>query len=221
MKSLLTLTCCIMCAFHLPMAQSINWFTPYQDKDKILYLNVGYDFGLTTQVGFGQRINAFSPLWLTIDLSTPMGRNIMDDFKSRIGGQLQLFHKYDFALSIRTYGNIRRHQTDFVRMYGFGSEISGVVSYCRAKWHAELKLGFDKSIVTHIEHSTKIQENYPQLSNGWFIPSGGHWFYGVLASRSVGTGLQLSLDLGITNAQGSDQNALLPRYVQLGMVKML
>ena len=57
-----------------------------------------------------------------------------------------------------------------------------------------------------------------EISNGWFIPSGGHFFYGIQGSKTIGSRFEISLRAGATNAQFKDKNPLLPYYVQLGLI---
>ena len=77
----------------LTTAQGINWKNSTSQSQHMVYLNFGYDFAMTTQIGYGYQPNTISPIWLTIDYSIPMGNQITDDFKSRLGGQIALFEK--------------------------------------------------------------------------------------------------------------------------------
>ena len=55
--------------------------------------------------------------------------------------------------------------------------------------------------------------------DGWHIPSGGDFFYGIQAGKSIGQTLSISLRLGVTDAQGKDENALIPKYAMIGLNK--
>lgn len=210
---------CITLTSTILHAQSINWTTPNTETSHMAYLNLGYDFGVTTQIGYGYKIETFNPLWLTVDYAMPMGKKLTDDFKIRVGGDLLIYETKGFAVSAALYGNFKRHETSFIRMAGFGSDISTTVGYYKPKWHIQGELGFSKSIINHLKHSEQIQENYDAIKDGWFLPSGGHWFYGIQFGKTIGQQFLLSLDLGVTNAQGKDVNALLPIYAKLGVTK--
>lgn len=198
--------------------QNINWSSINDQQKTLTYLNFGYDFGVTTQIGYGKKIDAFRPIVWTADFSFPKGKNLIDDFKGRLGGQLSIFKKNDFILSAKLYGTFKRHQTELVRMVNFGSEMSAIMGYYKPTWHLAGELGFDKSIISELKHSEEMVNNFPSITNGWFIPSGGHFYYGIQASKTIGTHFELSLRAGATNAQKNDENALLPIYTQFGLI---
>lgn len=206
-----------MCV-HFSYAQNINWSSKNDHQQPLTYLNFGYDFGVTTQIGYGKKVDAFRPIVWTIDYSFPKGKDIVDDFKVRLGGQISIYEENNFVLSAKIYGNLRRHQTKLVRMISFGSEMAGVLGYYKPTWHLAGEFGFDKSIITELKHSEIMQDNYPEIVNGWFIPSGGHFYYGIQGSKTIGNRFEVSLRLGATNAESDDENALLPVYTQLGLI---
>jgi hypothetical protein len=57
---------------------------------------------------------------------------------------------------------------------------------------------------------------YPAIKDGWYVPSGGNYYYGIQGSKTIGESFDLSLRLGATNAQDDDEDAVLPFYLQLG-----
>ncbi len=199
-------------------AQNINWSTINDQQKTITYLNFGYDFGATTQIGYGKQVDGFRPMVWTVDYSFPKGKNLVDDFKVRLGGQLSIFEKNNFTLSAKVYGIFRHHQTKLVRMVNFGSEMSAIMGYYKPTWHLAGEFGFDKSIITELKHTEEMLRNFPSIRDGWVIPSGGHFYYGIQGSKTIGNHFELSLRAGATNAQNNDENALLPIYAQLGLV---
>ncbi len=215
MKYLITIIAFIN--ISLVHSQNINWTAGSELPKQMIYNNFGYDFGMTIQLGYASRLNTKRPILLAADLSLPMGKNSVDDFKLRVGGQVLLHRRNDFSLSAKAYGSLRRHETTLVRMHSFGSEIGLLFGYNQPSWHLAAEAGFDKSIITHLEHSARLQENYKDISNGWFIPSGGNFYYGFQASRKMGKRFELSLRLGATRAQKKDENALLPYYGQIAL----
>ncbi len=198
--------------------QNINWQSINDNQKSIAYLNYGYDFGMTAQIGYGYKLDAFRPIFLTADYSFPMGEDLYDDFKVRLGGQISVLEKNNFILSAKVYGIFRRHQTSLVRMVNFGAELSALAGYYKPTWHIAAEFGFDKSIITNLKHSDIMRDNFATITDGWFIPSGGHFFYGIQGSKTLGKSLEISLRAGATNAQSNDENALLPYFTQLGFV---
>ena len=218
MKNLIRTTIIIMLSTVFGFAQNINWQSLEEDKSGLVYLNFGYDFGMSTQVGIGHKIETFLPIVLTADYSFPAGKNIADDFKIRLGGQLQLFEYKNFVFSTKLLGTFKRHETDLVRMASFGSDFSAIAGFYKAKWHVAAEVGFDKTISNNLKHSKFLRDNYPDIKDGWYIPTGGNWYYGVQGSKTFGNRLEGSIRIGVTNAEKKDENALLPYYTQLGLV---
>ena len=199
-------------------AQNINWQSLNIEQKSLGYLNAGYDFGMTTQIGYGYKLDAFRPILLTADYSFPMGEDLIDDFKIKLGGQIAIFEKNNFIASAKFYGIFRRHQTNLVRMLSFGAELSALAGYYQPTWHIAGEFGFDKSIITHLTHSDVFRDNFPIITDGWYIPSGGHLYYGIQGSKTLNKSFELSLRAGATNAQVNDENAPLPYYTQIGLV---
>lgn len=199
-------------------AQNINWATLNENQQDLVYLNFGYDFGMTTQLGYGYRLNSSRSILLTADYSFPAGKNLVDDFKIRIGGQVEILRRDALIMSAKVYGLFRRHETTLVKMSSFGSESSVLLGYYKSKWHIAGEFGFDKSGATKLKHSNAIIENVPTIKDGWYTSTAGHFFYGIQGSKSIRDRIDLSLRIGATNAQGKDQNPLLPFYGQIGFL---
>jgi len=202
---------------HFSNAQNINWTSLEKNQNDQIYLNFGYDFGLTTQLGYGHQLNMNRPIIITADYSFPMGKNLVDDFKIRLGGQISIFQKEEFVLSAKAYGIFRRHETKLVRMINFGSELAAIFGYYKQSWHIAAEFGFDKAISTHLKHSSVMEENYPAITNGWFEATGGNFIFGIQMSKRMRKKFEVSLRLGATSAQAKDENAILPYYAQLGI----
>lgn len=217
MKKLIA-TIILLANLNFAFAQNINWQTINENQKEIVYLNFGYDFGMTTQLGYGYLLNTSKQILLTADYSFPMGNDLFDDFKIRLGGQMPVFKKNNFVVSVKLLGITRRHETSLVRMYGFGSEFSILGGIYKPKWHLAGELGFDKSIITHLKHTDQMRDNFPEIIDAWFIPSGGQFYYGIQGSKTIRQHLELSLRLGAINAQSDDENPLLPFYGQLGFI---
>ena len=49
------------------------------------------------------------------------------------------------------------------------------------------------------------------------MPSGGNYYYGIQAGKTLGETYTLSLRVGMTDAQFHDEDALVPYYVQVGL----
>ncbi len=219
MKKTVIIAILFIATIKVSYAQNINWRSLDEDNQNLIYLNVGYDFGVTTQIGYARTLNSFKPILLSIDYSFPMGENLIDDFKVRFGGQIEIFEKNGFSASAKIYGNFRRYESELVRIASFGSELSILAGYYKTTWHIAGEFGFDKSITSHLKNSDIMRDNYPDIKDGWYIPSGGNFFYGIQGSKKIGKTLDISLRAGLTNAQGKHEDAILPYYIQIGLNK--
>jgi len=215
MKNLITIF--ILTITSSAFAQQLNWSSTNEDTKSLTYLNFGYDFGVTTQVGYAHKLDVFRPMILTADYSFPMGKTIIDDFKFRIGGQLSIVERNNFVASAKLYGILRRHQTNLVRIANVGAEAAVMLGYYKDKWHIAAEFGLDKAISSHLKHTELFQENYADVSDGWFVPTAGNFYYGIQASRTLGNKMELSIRIGATDAESTTADALLPYYAQLGL----
>lgn len=200
----------------LSFGQNINWSTMNEDQKSLVYLNFGYEFGITTQIGYVYQLNSFRPILLTADYSFPMGKYLIDDFKVRLGVQIPIHEINNFMISAKIYSITRKHKTSLVSMTSFGSEIVAIAGYYKPTWHVAGEFGFDKSISTYLKHTDLMKENFPFIKDGWIIFSGGHFYFGINGSKTIKDKFEITLRVGGTNAQGKDENALLPFYTQLG-----
>src|SRR4051812_3694201 len=91
-------------------AQNINWRYFDKGSQNIVQLNVGYDFGFTTQVGFSRTVLLYKPVSFGIDFSLPMGSMLFDDFKIRFGGQMEIVEADGFSFLVKIASNFRRYQ---------------------------------------------------------------------------------------------------------------
>ena len=217
MKTIILAVTILLFAASQGHAQNINWRALDGEPQNIIQLNVGYDFGFTTQIGVYRRMLFYRPILFGVDCSLQMGSTLVDDFKVRIGGQVQLVDWEGFSFAAKVVSNFRRFQNDFVRSVGFGADFAGVAGYYAETWHAAGEFGFDKAVTTNLIHSDVMKSYYPAIRDGWYVPTGGHYYYGVQAGKTLTDRLDLGLRIGETRAQFDDYNAAIPYYLQLGL----
>lgn len=207
---------CFITAFS-SYAQTINWASLRTEQKHIANINISADYALTYGVGYAYQLKSRLPVVLNTEYSFPSGNNISDDFKTKIGGQVNLFQTGNFRFSSKVQGVFRRHETSYARLLNFGSDISGTVGYYKSKWFVAGELGFDKAIVTHFKHSDLFRENYPGVKDGWYEPStGGNFYYGMQAGYSKSR-FDIYLKAGKLVEQDFKTEPLLPFYAQLGI----
>ena len=205
----------ILVSFSTAFGQTINWNSLRLEHRHIVNVNAGWDYGTTLGLGYGRKVKTALPLIVGAELSLPAGHDLVDDFKVKFGGQARIFRYKNLLASLKVYGLFRRYESDFGRFVNFGSEFSSAIGYYRPRWYAAAEFGFDKSIVTHIRHSSLMEEYYPDIQHGWYIPSGGNFFYGVQMGYSPGA-YDVYLKAGKIITQDFKTKPSIPMYVQVG-----
>ena len=166
-------------------AQTFNWNNINKDKKNIINISASAEHGLIYGFGYNYKLRTKLPVILNAEYSFPSGKNITDDFKTRIGAQVDWFHTGNFHFITKVQGVFRRYQMDYARLLNFGSDLSGTIGYYKSKWFVSGEVGFDKAIVTHFKHSDLYKQNYPGVQDGWFEPStGGNFYYGLQVGLS-------------------------------------
>lgn len=194
-------------------SQNINWRNLTKEQKHIVSINIGLDYGTTIGVGYGYQLNTKLPIVLNAEYSMPFGKRTFDDFKTKIGLQAEVIKIGSFSTTVKAYGVFRRFENDNARFLNFGSDFSAVSGYYKSKWYVAGEFGFDKAIVTHIKHSDIIREYYPEIKNGWYIPTGGNFFYGIQSGFSFGRN-DLNLKIGKLTTQDFETTPSLPYYTQ-------
>lgn len=219
MKTYITSICLILITGQFAFAQSFNLANNSNDENQMISASLGYEYSMTTRLAYGQKANTKIPIWILADVAIPMGNKPFDDLKARMGTQVLVKSMKKFALSARTQANYRQYQQNLVGMKSFGAEATAIVGRYTTKWAIEAELGFDKAIITHLKHTKVFKDKYADANDGWYIPTGGNWHYGINASRVLGKMMQISFNVGLTNAQGDNVDALIPAYMHIALSK--
>lgn len=202
---------------YICYAQTANWGALRENKKNLLSVSLGLDHSLTYGLSYGHSVKVLSfPLIAGAEFFMPSGDQILDDFKSKIGGQILWLDYKGFKFSTRIQGVFRRYQNDFVRLLNFGSDFAGVAGFYQSKWFIAAEAGFDKAIVTHFKHSELYREKYAEAVDGWYEPStGGNFYYGIQTGfnfKSHG----ILLKGGFVLSQDLETKPMLPYYASIG-----
>lgn len=197
-------------------AQTLNW-NSLGNSRHILNLGVGWDYSLSYNLSYAQRINTKIPLILNANFSIPSGENLFDDFKTKVGGQILLLNKSSLKGSMTLNGIYRRYENPLVRLQNFGTEIKGTFGHYKPKWFVAGEMDFDKAIVTHFKHSGSYKEHvYQVVKDGWYEPaSGGNISYGLQTGYSFKKS-DFTLNMGMVKTQDFKSNPLIPYYLMFG-----
>lgn len=198
-------------------AQVINWASLKKEQKNIVNINAGAEYGLIYGAGYAYQLKTKKPLLINLAYSFPSGNKLTDDFKTKAGAELLLYHTANFGFSVKLQGIFRRFENSYVRLLNFGSDLSGVFGYYKKKWFAAGELGFDKAIVTNFKHSSAFKANFPGVQDGWFDPStGGNLYYGIRTGLSFKRN-DLYLRAGKLTQQDFKTSPLLPFYTEIGV----
>lgn len=197
-------------------SQNINWRNLTKEQKHIVNINIGLDYGTTIGIGYAYKLNTKLPIVLNTEFSIPFGDKTFDDLKTKIGAQAEIIKIGNFSTTLKAHGVFRRFENDNARFLNFGSEFSVISGYYKPKWYIAGEFGFDKAIVTHIKHGDAMREYYPEIKNGWYIPTGGNFFYGIQSGFSFGRN-DLNIKIGKLIAQDLKTTPTLPFYIQFGV----
>jgi hypothetical protein len=84
------LTAVLVCLLNISSAQ-INWKS-FESSRHFVNLNIGLDNATSIGVGYGFKtdtkiFNARVPMLMNFEYSMPLGKDVFDDLKTKIGGQ--------------------------------------------------------------------------------------------------------------------------------------
>jgi hypothetical protein len=197
-------------------SQTINWKSLGKEQRHIININAGAEYGLTVGAAYGHQLKSKIPIVLNAEYSFPAGKEITDDFKTKIGGYIRLYQVNNFQFSAKLQGVFRRYQNSFASLLNFGSDMSAIAGYYKPKWFVAGEAGFDKAIVTHFKHTAAYKQNFPSVKDGWYEPStGGNFYYGLQTGFSFRRN-DIYLKAGKVVSQDFNTTPLLPFYLQAG-----
>jgi hypothetical protein len=197
-------------------AQTVNWKALQKEQKHITSVNLGVDYAFTYGIGYGYQLRSKRPIILNASFSLPSGKNIADDYKTKIGGQINWLQASNFYFSSELQGIFRRFENSYARILNFGADISTTGGYYKKHWFVAAEIGFDKAIVTHFKHSNLYKENFPGVKDGWYEPStGGNFYYGLQTGYSIKRA-DIYLRAGKLIEQDFRTSPMLPFYSEVG-----
>jgi hypothetical protein len=215
-KTILATTIISLAALQC-FSQSINWGNLKSKQKNIVHVTVGYDYGFVFGTAYQYQLDSKIPALLNVSVTFPSGKNMFDDMKTKVGGQIRLYRINNFQFNASILGIYRRYENPLVRLQNFGSELTGVIGYYKSRWFVAAEFGFDKAIVTHFKHSESFKEDiYESVKDGWYEPAtGGNFNYGLQAGYSFKRS-DIALEAGKVMTQDFTSTLLVPYYLQLG-----
>lgn len=209
----------MLCASFLP-AQTINWARLGAEQKQIASLNAGLEHSVRFGAAYHYQLPTKRfPTLASVDFSMPSGGDAFDDFKIRMGWQVNWWTMRHFRFSTKLNGVFRRTENDVVRLTNFGAEGIGTLGYYRKRWVVAAEVGFDKAISTHFKHSDSFRAAYPKVNvqDGWYEPAtGGNFYYGLQTGFSMKR-TDIYLKAGRVLTQDFKTKPLVPIYAEIGI----
>lgn len=204
------------CIYQKGIAQTVNW-DALENSKHIISAGIGWDYSVSYSLGYAYQVRTKVPVLLNASFSIPSGENLLDDFKTKIGGQIVLLNKSNLKGSITWNGIYRSYKNPLVRLQNFGSELKGTLGYYKPKWFVAGEVGFDKAIVTHFRHSETFKETiFSDVKDGWYEPvTGGNFQYGIQTGYSFKKS-DITFSIGMVTTQDFKTTPLIPYYLMLG-----
>ncbi|MFD1601399.1 hypothetical protein ACFSJW_23660 [Flavobacterium artemisiae] len=217
MKAILILITSLFLLFtNILQSQTINWEGLKKEEKHILNLNAGWEHGFVYGLSYGYHLKTKMPIIIESSFSLSSGEVIFDDFKTKIGGQINVYQIENFRFILALHGIYRRYENPLVTLQNFGADAITVIGYYKTKYFIAGEFGFDKAIVTHFKHSQIYKDVYPEVKNGWFEPAtGGNFNFGIQGGYSFSKS-DLTLRAGKIMTQDFKTTPMIPFYVQLG-----
>lgn len=213
-----TLFCILYLLFLAPVIcfaqHGINWRS--LQEPHLIQVNTGVENGFVIGVGYGYKLPVKQNMLFTADYSFPTGSTLFDDFKSRLSLQSEMVRWKNWSLTLKAAAIFRRYENRFATLSNFGSEFSALAGYAKPKWQLMGEFGFDKAISTHVHNSSLLKSYYPDIQDGWYVPTGGYFFYGLQAGYTFGR-QDIFLRAGQMAAQDFQTLISLPLYLKIGI----
>lgn len=196
-------------------AQQIN-FAGLGDARHLISVQAGVDHGSYYGLSYGHVLkNSIVAMVIGSELTVPFGDDIIDDWKWKTGLEAELLQLGALSVTFKPSVVARRYESPLVRLYNFGVDFALTVGYVRPRWGAVAVAGFDKAVVTHFKHGL-LRDYYPNILDGWFLPTGGNFRFGARVHYSVGRWTAFAM-VGKQYGQDFDDNPTIPFFGEISL----
>ncbi|HEX5170700.1 MAG TPA: hypothetical protein VFW11_16115 [Cyclobacteriaceae bacterium] len=204
---------------HALFSQDVN-FRTLENTRHLVAAHFGADYGSYYGLSYGYVFNTkHRPIVAGTEFIIPFGADVLDDWQWKTGVQLELLRSGDFSLVFKPSAVFRRYESSMARMYNIGSDFAINVGFVKQKWSVVGIASFDKAIVTNI-HNKLLKEYYPEIRDGWYIPSGGNFKFGARLQYGFGT-WNTFFTIGKHFGQDFKANPILPFFAEMSVQKRL
>lgn len=200
---------------HGVSAQQVS-FPGLGDARHLVSVQGGFDHGSYYGLSYGYVLkNTVLPMVIGSELTVPFGNDVTDDWKWKTGVEAALLQHGALSVTFKPSVIARRYESPLVRLYNFGVDIALNIGYVRPRWGAVAVAGFDKAVVTHFKHGL-LRDYYPDIQDGWFLPTGGNFRFGARMQYSTGRWTSF-VTVGKQYGQDFEDNPRVPIYCEFSL----
>ncbi len=188
-------------------AQHVNW-RPANTARHLVSADLRADFGICYGLSYGYSLGAKMPVVLGGEFSSPVGKDLLDDWRLNLNGQTEIWGTEHLSLNVKGGVNVKRYQSSFAHMTQLGAGLSATLGYYRKAWGLGLAAGIDESLATQI-NNLELKSSYPGIQNGWYKGTGGNLSFALKSQYSFGD-FTIFLNLGKIYGQNFTDSPTLP-----------
>ena len=219
MKTIKLLIVLVVLVFmNLPILGQV--FTPNSKGKQTVYINAGLEPAVLTSLGYSYRFNFESlanDLILYGEASVPFGDFEMNDYRIKVGAQSTIISSNKWDFSLNGYLVLRGTENSIHSATNYGIGFTALVGYYESCWFSALELGYDKGIVTNIEHTEWYKEYfYSDAKDGLYGNPGGNITIGLRGGYQI-SNFEITVRGGIFKTEEFNNPVGVPYYGSIGI----
>lgn len=220
MKTLIKLICFVLVLGGFSRGQAINWADDTRSSGHFVGASFRWDYALAGGLHYGHRFERGLPFLVRASLVLPFGEKVLDDYKFRAGGEVDLLQHGDFHLIGGLDLIFRQYENSLLRFQNVGTEVGLDGGYYREKWFVAVSGGWDKAWATRIVHRAYREVLYSDARDGWYSRTAGNLSYGLKGGINWGQS-GLSLEIGKLVSDNLKTSPLIPNYLGLSYLYVI
>jgi len=185
-------------------AQDINYARVIPGSDRI-QLTMGLDPAVLSSVGFVQAfaVGSRTAMW-ELDLGMVLAETDAKDLRARVGLQTTLWQAGVWRIAAAGRLIARSTSNSIYDGAGFGVDLGTCAGYYRHGWFVAGLIGYDRTLVMHLEHSDWYRDNiYADAVDGWYRGESGILHGGIAAGVAV-AGVELAGRVELRRLDGGE-----------------
>jgi len=197
-------------------AQTNNWSKLDSIKN---YARIygGLDYGVAYGIQYGRIIKTKSIVWIPfVDLSFPLGNDLGDDYRFKVGTTAKLFEYKSWIASVDISIVNRQNRNPFVKLQSFGYESGLQIGYYKHRWFTNIHFSTDNALTTHFKHSEAYNGNYSGVKDGWYQNTANNQLLGFNTGYSLKK-IDITLSSGLLRTDEFKSKPSLPLNIKIGV----